>query len=485
MSAFSIHAADVVQSTRFSTTRYSKHKLSFPLSIIQFLGSIWLILRIIEIVSTANAPIAMPITPGSLLFAAFMIALGKGAIDGYNRMVRNPSLVFSLQQPITRRSIVAAKLVTVFSFNMAFVALALGCATAMIGLFGMYVPANGLFVPSLVLAAVGGLALGFAFSVAASLATWRRKITGLAALSVIPAIAWLVLIQNEPPLGNMFAFLLALVPPTVASALGTSDWLAEAWNVQTSSPGRSGVRKSRSFRLPWMNEAEAAMFDKEIKTSWRRREITISIATLILLAIALASVEAFFGGPPSGTLTRLTIPALAMAGAYIGAVLVLTSKGLATVGGEFDSIWIIRTAPVGGHAVAVGKVSAYLIVVPAVVALTLPLSLMAGIPWTVNVMLALGALIVSFVMMAVGLYFGARSPSFDRNTGGLPDSFTMYAVFILGLIACVVMIAPSPLVYLSDKVFGVLVAILMADFSALLLTLVVRMAGRRIDALEV
>jgi len=124
-------------------------------------------------------------------------------------------------------------------------------------------------------------------------------------------------------------------------------------------------------------------------------------------------------------------------------------------------------------------------VVPAVVALTLPLSLMAGIPWTVNVMLALGALIVSFVMMAVGLYFGARSPSFDRNTGGLPDSFTMYAVFILGLIACVVMIAPSPLFYLSDKVFGVLVAILMADFSALLLTLVVRMAGRRIDALEV
>jgi hypothetical protein len=88
-------------------------------------------------------------------------------------------------------------------------------------------------------------------------------------------------------------------------------------------------------------------------------------------------------------------------------------------------------------------------------------------------------------MIAVGLYFGARSPSFDRNTGGLPDSFTMYAVFILGLIACVVVFAPAPLVFMNDRVLGVLVAILMADLSALLLTFVVRIAGNRIDALEV
>jgi hypothetical protein len=174
-----------------------------------------------------------------------------------------------------------------------------------------------------------------------------------------------------------------------------------------------------------------------------------------------------------------------MAGAYIGAALVLTSKGLSSIGGEFDSIWIVRTAPVNGHAVAVGKVSAYLIVVPAVVAVTLPLSLMAGLPWAVTVMLAFGALVVSFLMIAVGLYFGARSPSFDRNTGGLPDSFTMYAVFILGLIACVVVFAPAPLVFMNDRVLGVLVAILMADLSALLLTFVVRIAGNRIDALEV
>ncbi len=485
MSAFSIHAADVVQSMRFSTARYSKHKISFPLSILQFLGSIWLILRIVELVNTSNAPIAMPITPGSLLFAAFMIALGKGAIDGYNRMVRNPSLVFLLQQPLSRRSIVAAKLATVFSFNLAFVALALGSATAMIAGLHMQIPATGLFIPSLVLAAIGGLASGFAFSVAASLSTWRKKITGLASLAVVPAIAWLVLVQNEPPLGNMFAFLLAVVPPTMASAFGTSEWLAEAWNVQTSSPGKSGLRSSRAFRLPWMTEPEAALFDKEIKTAWRRREITISIATLILLTVALASVDLFLGGPPAGPLARFTLPALAMAGAYIGAALVLTSKGLSSIGGEFDSIWIVRTAPVNGHAVAVGKVSAYLIVVPAVVAVTLPLSLMAGLPWAVTVMLAFGALVVSFLMIAVGLYFGARSPSFDRNTGGLPDSFTMYAVFILGLIACVVVFAPAPLVFMNDRVLGVLVAILMADLSALLLTFVVRIAGNRIDALEV
>ncbi len=484
MGAFTVHAADAVQSTRFNTARYSKHRFSLPLATLQFLGSIWLILRIIEVVDATDAPLALPITPGALLFATYMIALGKGAIDGYNRMVRSPSLVFSLSQPVSRRSIVAAKLLTVFSFNMAFVTLALGTATAMIVALRMQIPATGLFVPALVIAAPAGLASGFALSVAASLSTWRRKITGLAMLATLPAISWVVIIQNEPPLGDIFAFLLSILPVTIVAALATSEWLAEAWNIQTSSPGKSGVRASRSFRLPWMTDPEAAVFDKEFKTSWRKREIAISLATLGFLSATLASVPFFLGEPSSGPVASLVVPALALGGAWIGAALVLTSKGLASVGGEFDSIWILRTAPVEGHVVAVGKVGAYALLIPAVVAVSVPLSLLAGLSAPVMALIAVGALSVGLLMATVGIYFGARSPSFDRNTGGLPDSFTMYAVFILGLIACLTFIGPAAAVFLQDKVLGILAAIMVADASALILMLVVRSAGRRFDAME-
>jgi len=484
MGAFAIHAADAVQATRFNATRYAKHRLSLPIATLQFLGSIWLILRIIEVVQAADAPLVLPITPGSLVFATFMIALGKGAIDGYNRMVRNPSLVFSLSQPVSRRSIVAAKLLTVFSFNMAFVTFALGTATAMIVALRMQIPATGLFVPSLVIAAPAGLASGFAMSVTASLSTWRRKITGLAMLATLPAALWVVIVQNEPPMGNIFAFLLAIMPLTIVAALATSEWLAEAWNIQTSSPAKSGTRALRSFRLPWMTDPEAAVFDKEFKTSWRKREIAISFATLGFLSATLASVPFLLGEPPSGPVARLVVPALAMAGAWIGSALVLTSKGLSSVGGEFDSIWILRTAPIDGHVVAVGKVGTSVLFVPAVVAASLPLAILAGLSWSAIVLVAFAAASVGFLMTAVGLYFGSRSPSFDRNTGGLPDSFTMYAVFILGLVVCAVVIGPAALVFLQERALGLLAAILVADISALVLLGATRSAGRRIDVLE-
>ncbi len=485
MRSFLLHAADVVQSSRFAFSRFMKNKLYLPWSALQFIASIWIVLKVVEFASAPENSVSISVTAGSLLFAAFMLALGKGAIDGYYRMVRNPPLVFALSQPLSRRSVVAAKLATVLSINMGFVALALGLGTGMILALRMKVLAGGLFIPALVCAAIGGLALGFAFSIAASLSTWRRKLTGLFLLALFPATAWIVLVQNEISLLNDFAFLLAIILPAIGVALAGSEWLVEAWNVQTSTPSRSGVRSSAPLRLPWMTAPQAAIFEKEVKTAWRKREILISLATIGLLSVALASVNFLMGEPPSGPAGVFVLPTLAMAGAYAGAALVLAVRGLSSIGGEFDSVWIMRTAPVDGHTVMVGKAVTYTILVPFVVVSTLPLSILAGFPLAVVALLAVGALIVSFLMTSLGLFFGARSPSFDRNTGGLPDSFTMYAVFILGLIACVVLVAPGVLVFLGDSLLGILVAILFADFAALILVFSIWGSGRRLDALEI
>jgi len=349
----------------------------------------------------------------------------------------------------------------------------------------MQMPATGLFLPALVCAVIGGLATGFAFSVAASLPTWRRKGAGLILMAGFPMAVWIGLVQNELPLGRIFALLLALVPASVLAALESGSYLTEAWNLQTSAPPGSAVRVGRSLRLPLMDVPEAAIFNKEVKTAWRRRELLISVATLVLLAMALVSSFFFLSGTPSGKYARFVMPIIAMAGVFLGAALTLTIKGLSSIGGEHESVWIVRSMPISGHSVMVGKAASYALLIPAILAASIPLPLFAGFPADTTVIVMFGALTVSFLMAAVGLRFGTRAPSFDRNTGGLPDSFTMYAVFILGLIACVIMIGPAAAVFLSDRFLGVCAAILAADVSAFLLVAEVRSAGRRVDRLEV
>lgn len=485
MSTYSLYAADTAQAARFLMARFRKQWLSLPWVFIMVIGSMWILLRTAELVATVQVPLTLPITPGSLLFAAFLLALGKGAVDGYYRMVRNPTLVFALSQPVSRTAVVAAKLETVVAFNLGFVTMCMGIATALILGLQMQIPAAGLFVPALACAVFGGLASGFAFSVAASLPSWKRKGAGLALMAGFPAVVWMGLVQNELPLSRIFALLLALVPASLLAALESGVYLVDAWNVQTSAPSRSAIRVRRSIRLPLMDAPEAAVFNKEIKTAWRRREMLIAIATLALLSAALVSVHFFLSGTPSGRYARYVLPIIAMAGVFLGAALVLTVKGLASIGGEHESVWILRSTPVSGHAIAVGKAASYAILIPAIVAASIPLPLFAGFPWDTTLMVALGSVSISFLMTAIGLRFGTRSPSFDRNTGGLPDSFTMYAVFILGLIGCVIMVGPTAAVFLSNRFLGVCAAILAADFSAFVLFVSVRSAGRRIDRLEV
>lgn len=485
MSTYSLYAADTVQAARFLTARFRRQLLALPWLVIMVAGSMWILLRTVELIVTSQVPLTLPITPGSLLFAAFLLSLGKGAVDGYYRMVRNPSLVFALSQPVTRTGIVIAKLGTVVAFNLGFVALCMGTATALIAGLHMQMPATGLFLPGLVCAVIGGLTTGFAFSVAASLPTWKRKGAGLVLMSGFPMTVWIGLVQNELPLARIFALLLALVPASVIAALESGDYLVEAWNLQTSAPPGSAVRVGRSLRLPLMDAPEAAIFNKEVKTAWRRREILISVATLVLLAIALVSSFFFLSGTPSGKYARFVLPIIVMAGVFLGAAITLTIKGLSSIGGEHESVWIIRSTPVSGHSVLVGKATSYALLIPVILAASIPLPLFAGFPADTTVVVMFGTLAVSFLMMAIGLRFGTRAPSFDRNTGGLPDSFTMYAVFILGLIACVMMIGPAAAVFLSDRFLGVCAAILGADVSAFLLVAEVRSAGRRVDRLEV
>jgi len=484
MRAFSLHAADVLESARRLGRGIIKRKLAPIIFAGMLAGSLWLVLSAAEQAATEEVQLGLEITPGSLVFSAFFLALGKGAADTFYRMVRNPTLVFALSQPVRWRSIVAAKLGTVLSANLSFLALCLGTVTALILGFRMRVPAGGPFVPALVAAVVAGLCTGFAFAVAASLSTWRRKALALAALGLFPAAAWVALVQEDLGGWGQLFFTAILVPCGLAVALASHLGLSEAWNAQAATPSSGVTRTSRALTAPLLSARASALFDKEVKTAWRRREIVLSLATLFFVGVALSAVYLLLPGPPAGRFARFLLPTLVMAGVYAGAAVTLTVRGLSSIGGEHESLWIVRTNPVHGREVVVGKAAAYLLIVPGVVAASLPVPLLAGFPWDTTVLVALGAWTIAFVMAAVGVTFGTRAPNFDRNTGGLPDSLTMYGVFIVGLLACAVLLFPMANLFFRDRVLGLLASVLVADLAVLVLVLSVRGAGPRIDALE-
>jgi len=484
MRAFALHAADLLQATRITGRRFRRQPLALPWFLMLLLGSLWLLLKTAELAATGTVDTGLALSPGSLLFSAFLLSLGKGAVDGYYRLVRHPPLVFALAQPVSRARLLGAKMATVFSVNLGFLALALGTATALLLALHMDVPAGGPFVPALVAAVIGGLGSGVAFSVAASLSTWRRKGAALALLAGFPAIAWIALIQTDPGLTAQLGVLALLAVLAPAAALASSPWLVEAWNAQAAS--RPGVvRLAGSYRLPTMTVAEAAVFTKEVKTAWRKRETALALATLAFLGIALVAVKFLMGELPSSRFARAILPTMTLAGVFAGAAVTLTVRGLATLGGEHESLWILRTSPVRGREVLLGKLAAHGVVIPAIVAASLPLPLVAGFPWDTTLLVATASVAVSFLALAIGVYFGARSPNFDRSTGGLPDSFAMYGVFILALIACVVFVAPAGAVFASDRFLGILGMVLAADLALLVVYGVHRVSGPRLDALEI
>jgi len=483
MRAFALHAADILQATRQSGRRFRRQPLALAWFGMLLVGSLWLILSTAELAATGEVETGLVLSPGSLLFSAFLLCLGKGAVDGYYRLVRHPPLVFALAQPVSRARIVAAKLATVLTLNLGFLALLLGTATALVLALHMKVPAGGPFVPALLSAVIGGLGTGIAFSIGASLRTWLRKAVALGLLAGFPAAAWIALVQTDPGLQAQLGVLALLGVLAVGAALGTGPWLAEAWNAQSATrPGKT--RSGRSYRLPQMTPTVAAVFTKEVKTAWRKRETALALATLVFLGAALVAVKFLVGELPTGRFARAILPTMTLAGIFAGAAVTLTVRGLASIGGEHESLWILRTSPLLGRDVVLGKVAAYGLVIPAIVAVSLPLPLVAGFPWDTTLLVATASLTISLLALATGVFFGARAPNFDRNTGGLPDSFVLYGVFILALIACTVFVAPAGAVFGADRVLGLLLAVGGADLALFVLYLTVRASGPRLDALE-
>lgn len=485
MSAFAVYAADVVEASRMLERRLGRRKSAAVWFALLFAGTVWLALRLSELALTVGLPPNLEIAPGTLLFVAFFATLGKGAVDAYHRAVRPEALVFLLCQPVPRRAVALGKFLTIFWFNMAFLAGALGLAVTFVALYRMNVPLPWEFAASLILAVVSGLASGFTLAILGSLSTWRRKAAGLAAYAPVIGAVYVLLEAQSPSLSLALAGLLAVTPVALASVFASAPLLVEAWNNQ--SAGRRRAGEPRPYvRLP--DGQLGALLDAELKTMVRRRQIALSLATILVLGVALLVLYAIVG-PPSTLppdFARLFYPIVIAMGVFVAATTQLAVPGMATLGKELDRLWILKSHPVSGTTVYRAKTLAILVLSPAVVlAVVLPLPVVAGFPAAVTGFLLVVSVAVCFALIALGIYIGGKHPNFDPNTQGLPDSIEMYNTFLAALVLAFVVVAVPVGVYQFDVVLGILASVLVADGSALAVVVAAGNAARRYDGMEV
>ncbi|MGI0149442.1 MAG: hypothetical protein ACREDF_07930, partial [Thermoplasmata archaeon] len=242
----------------------------------------------------------------------------------------------------------------------------------------------------------------------------------------------------------------------------------------------------RYLRLP--EPKLEALVDLELKTMVRKRQLLVTFGTIFIVGTALLAMYGIVGQPvglPRGV-ADVFYPFVLAASVYVAAATQLTVPGMASLGKELDRLWILKSLPVSGRTVFAAKTVAILLLAPAVVlGIALPLPLAAGFPLAVTAFLLVVFLAVCFVLVALGIYVGGRSPNFDPNTGGLPDSIAMYNVLLVALVLAFLVVALPAQVYRWDVGLGILSAIMAADLGAASVVFATGRAASRYDALAV
>jgi len=483
MSFYAVYAADVVDAFRGLSVRVRRRRSGVLWFALLFAGSVWIALKLVEISLTVGLPANLQVTPGALLFAAFFGMLAKGAVDAYHRAIRPESLVFLLVQPMSRGAVALGKFLTVLWFNLAFVAAAVALAVMFVA-SGIRVPLPWEFGASLVLAVVSGLASGFALAVLGSLSTWRRKAAGLASYAPVIGFGYASLVAANAGLRDSVLVFAALTIVALAAVVASARFLVEAWNNQSAGRRRPG-KPRRYLRLA--DDKLAALVDLELKTIVRKRQLLLTFGTILVVGIAILATYSIVGQPAGlpPSVAGIFYPFILAASVYIAAATQLTVPGLAALGKELDRLWIVRSLPVPGRTAYAAKTFAIVLFVPAVLlGVALPLPIFAGFPLTVTAFIALVSLAACLILAALGVFVGARSPNFDPNTGGLPDSIVMYNVFLAALVLAFLVIAAPTAAYQFDRVLGIMGAAAMADLAALAVVLSAKSAAHRYDATQ-
>jgi hypothetical protein len=496
MAALTVFAADSLTASRSLAARVRKHPAMTAWFILLMLSATWMGLRIAELVASQGLdPGGMAVQPHTLLLVYFMILMGKSVVDTNSRVTQNREMMLILGQPVDIYSALWGKFAYIVVGNLAVLSVALGTAAAVHAAFtpGLLVPPW--FVGCLVPLTMLSTAMGFVFSIITSQPGLARRLLLIAAFSQLASALYLSFeyLKDSPDYlvpASMLLFAAALCCVPLASR-----FFLAAWNYEVS--GSEGIVQKatrtgsgRLFRhmTRQMDPGTRELLRKEMVINISRKEVGGTIFTIIGLAVVLVYLRSRIGGQTaiSAPFLSIVLPLLVCVGLYIAAVLQYAMLGLSSLGKEGKNFWILKHLPVKSERIFQAKAGALLVFTPVIViAIALPLPILAGMGPDWVLFFVLAALALAFAFTGVGIWSGTVYPNFDEGTRGTPDVMTMYLIMMVCLFFGGLIVGMPGLVMHYDRVVGVLCMALSADWCALFLYHAIKRSARNYDALEV
>ena len=492
MEGFFIHSVDVLSSWRGMNRRLGKHRfMSFWFAIL-LIAFVWIILEMLELTFLGEGAL-ISLEASTLYLLVFFLFMAKTVAETKSKVVENQSLLYLLSQPVRTRTVMLSKLATLMVFNLGLLAMAFGVGAAELLIFNFQIPTSPWVYLSVIASVVLATTSGYVFQIMNTLRPFKKRLLIFLVLPQITVFYFSLNYMALRPEGQFVIFLALCIYSLGPVTISSSQFL-DSWNIGTSA-GKAVVRSVYDLPVPgwfsrfsrYLDPKVSALVRREAVEKLRTRDILGTVITVgavaggIVYAMGRVSdVELF-----DGRFDYLVNPLVIGIGIYIASVLEPGISSLTSVGREGKNIWLLKTSPLMGKEVLQSKAIANLwplfLIVPAVGVYD---TVHAGY-WGAHVVFAVvTAVAMGLCFTGLGTWFGARYPNFEEAMKGNPDIVTMYIYSMICLVTGSILVGVPFLVYLEDRVMGILAIVLAADVALFVLHRGITAAGSEFDRME-
>ena len=370
---------------------------------------------------------------GTILVVFFALFTLRSAGATYRKIIKSKTMDMYLVQPIRARQIMNGMLLSIVIPS-----LFLSASLLLIFVIGNYVTNTNIFLPQdfLILILIFSILspmCGFMFSIIGSLHPFSRKVKFLVTLS--PLLIILMFIANAShtapnmAIGISSASLLVLI----IFFYNMDKIFVEA--IESHKTNSSSHKNPfRILQFKWLEPAfgvrVSSICSKEVTSSIRERDVLSSAFSTFSIAVILIFWWYKVGLPtePVGDLPpKLYYPGMLAISMYLGALLQCTMLGSTILGVEGKRLWIMKSNPIESVLIMKGKAVALLIMaLPGLLAIWLPICILAQFPLKVTLFFGECLLILIFCNTGLGIWSGSAFANFDESDRGNPDILVQF-----------------------------------------------------------
>ena len=388
---------------------------------------------------------------GTILLIFFALFTLRSAGITYRRIIKSKRMELHLVQPISPRQIMFGMFLSILIPNMLLATL----------LFLVFYTGNvvtnsnidlsneflGLFFLFTILSALSG----YMFSIVGALYPFSRKMTFLLTLS--PILVVLMLVANgshsypsEALAITSICLLLLLIYFYNMDRIFIEA--LESYKIHSS----SHKNPIRILQFKWLGSLlgtrVSSICSKEVISSIREKDVLSSAFSTFSIAFILVFWWFKMGIPsePIGDLpSSLYYPGMLAISMYMGALLQCTMLGSTMLGVEGKRMWIMKSNPVESILIMKGKASALIMMaLPGLIAIWLPICILAGFPLKVTLFFGECVLILLFCNTGLGIWAGSAFANFEESDRGNPDILVQFMLMgTSAFISSIILILPA------------------------------------------